>query len=111
LKTENHIFIQFKIGLALRMIIGANKALGKDETMKTSKKPLPEKSYGGISSTTGIRSATVSDIINGKSEPKATTLIYILDSLGASMSDFGKIFDSLSNRQVKEYILEITKKK
>ncbi len=110
MKNEHDIFIQFKIGLALRIIISANKELAKNENMKPTKRPLPDKSYGGISSTSGIRTATISDIVNGKSDPKGSTLIYILDSLGVTMTDFGKIFDSLNEKQVKEYMLEIKQK-
>lgn len=109
MKTSDDIFIQFKIGLTIRLIINANKEFAKSEDSKSLKKPLPDNSYGGISTSSGKRTATISDIVNGKSNPKGTTLVYILESLGVKMSDFGKIFDSLSEKQVKEYILEITK--
>jgi len=108
-KSEKDIRIQYRIGLALKTIIISNKSLLKKDNQQKEKRLIPDDSYGKLSSSTGIRAASISDIINGKSNPKGITLISLLEALGVSMCEFGKIYDEIDEKQINQYIAEVTK--
>lgn len=60
-------------------------------------------SYHGVASNALLRKATINDTLNGKSSPKAATLISIVEAMGFTMTDFGKTFDAISEEEIKMY--------
>lgn len=63
-------------------------------------------SYHGIASNALLRKATINDTLNGKTSPKAKTLISIVEAMGFTMTDFGKAFDAISEEEIKIYMNE-----
>ena len=61
-------------------------------------------SYHGIASNALLRKSTVNDTLNGKTIPKATTLISIVEGMGFTMTDFSKEFDSISEKEINKYL-------
>lgn len=105
LKTPDDIFIQFKIGLAIKRIIDANKAFTLNQSItKSSSHYEINSSYRQMFKNAGLREATVSDIVNGKTNCKAITLVKILASLNCTLEEFGKVFESLSDSEVNRHI-------
>ncbi len=63
-------------------------------------------SFGKLSSDTGLRAATLTEIFLGKSNPKATSIVLVLNSLGKSLEQFGQYFEMLSDNEVQDFILK-----
>jgi transcriptional regulator with XRE-family HTH domain len=102
-KNKEQEFLKFKYALALKNLLESNKKQ-KESNLKNGIENLNlDYSYARISSTTGLRPATISNIISGISEMKIYTLDLILGSLGVSYTEFGKILDELSSEEVLKY--------
>jgi transcriptional regulator with XRE-family HTH domain len=102
-KNKEQEFLKFKYALALKNLLESNKKQ-KESNLKNGIENLNlDYSYARISSTTGLRPATISNIISGISEMKIYTLDLILGSLGVSYTEFGKILDELSSQEVLKY--------
>ncbi|SMP12948.1 hypothetical protein [Chryseobacterium profundimaris] len=94
---------KIKIILSLKKLLEKGKNLQKE--FKDNKVVY---SYHGVASNALLRKATVNDTLNGKTIPKATTLISIVEGMGFNMTDFSKEFDSISEDDVKIYLQEYT---
>jgi transcriptional regulator with XRE-family HTH domain len=108
-KNKEQEFLKFKYALALKKILESNKKQ-KEFNLKNGIENLNlDYSYATISSTTGLRPATISNIISGISEMKIYTLDLILGSLGVYYTEFGKILDKLSEEEILKY--KVTREK
>lgn len=102
-KNKEQEFLKYKYALALKRLLENNKKQ-KEFNLKNGIENLNlDYSYGTISSRTGLRPATISNIISGISEMKIYTLDLILGSLGISYSEFGTIIDNVTNEEVLGY--------
>ena len=99
---SNEDYIKAKYGFVIKHFLDRNKKL----KISNEKKGIETKfdySYEGISSSTGLRIASISLIVNGKSNIKATTLHMILESLNLSFSEFAKKFDKVTKEEVESF--------
>lgn len=99
MKDEVISNIHAKIAISLRRLLDASKNL---------QSPLNNEievanSYNKIALNADIRKATVSDTFNGKSVPTTATLILIIEGMGYKLADFAVIFDSIKDKDVKEF--------
>jgi len=102
-KNEEQQFLKFRYALALKNLLENNKKQ-KEFNLKNGIENLNlDYSYGKISSTTGLRPATISNIISGISEMKIYTLDLILGSLGISYTEFGKMLDNVPQQEIFKY--------
>ena len=102
-KNKEQEYLKYKYALALKILLENNKKQ-KDFNLKNSIENLNlDYSYSTISSTTGLRPATISNIISGISEMKIYTLDLILGSLGVSYTRFGRILDKLTRQEILNY--------
>jgi hypothetical protein len=103
--------IKLKYGLAIKKLIEKNKKIN----ISNKKKGIPNRklddSYSSIFTSTGLRIATLSAIVNGVAEIKGYTLHQILTSLEVSLTKFGKVFDSITDQEIADYKEEIKKNK
>ncbi|WP_276504448.1 hypothetical protein [Terrimonas pollutisoli] len=110
-KNEEQVYVKYRYALALRKLLDKNKR----QKLRNDKLGIKDKdldhSYSAISSSTGLRPATLSSILTGTSEIKAYTLFLILNSLGVSFAHFGRVFDALTEAEVIKYKNEIEKEK
>ena len=60
-------------------------------------------SYHGLASNALLRKATINDTLNGKTSPKATTLISIIEAMGFTMKDFGDEYDKITDNDIQEF--------
>lgn len=64
-----------------------------------------------LSSSTGLRPATISSIFNADSTPSITTVILILIKLQKTLTDFGNYYESIDGTQIQIFESERTRKK
>ncbi|GAA4736860.1 hypothetical protein [Flavisolibacter ginsenosidimutans] len=102
-KNKEQVYVKYKYALAFKLLLDKNKKQRKRNDKKGVVDMNLDDSYGKISSTTGLRPATLSEALSGLSEVKATTIDLILNSLGASYAQFGKIMDNLTEEKIIEY--------
>jgi hypothetical protein len=94
--------INYRYALAFKKLIEDNKKKALRQKKKGEDFQLDD-SYGKISSSTGLRPATISNLISGLSDIKASTIALLLESLGRTYSQFGKIMDGLTEHEVMAY--------
>lgn len=102
-KTKEQVYLKYKYALAFKRLLDKNKKQKKANEKKGIEDISLDYSYAKISSSTGLRPATISHAISGLSEMKAFTIDLILSSLGVSYTQFGRIIDNLSESEVLEY--------
>ncbi|HUZ60450.1 MAG TPA: hypothetical protein VMU83_16895 [Hanamia sp.] len=102
-ENKEQEYVKYKYALGLKSLLESNKEQ-KDYNLKNAIEDLNlDYSYSTISSTTGLRPATISEIISGISEMKIYTLDLILGSLGSSYTQFGEILDRLTKEEISNY--------
>jgi transcriptional regulator with XRE-family HTH domain len=98
--------IQLRFGLTLKLILDENKTKAVDNP----KKDIID-SYGKLEISSGLRKATLIDFASGKSNPSGTTIAAILDALDISLSEFGRVYDGITEKEIIDYKKEIEKGK
>ena len=96
--------IQLRFGLTLKLILDDNKLKAIDNP----KKDIID-SYGKLEISSGLRKATLIDFASGKSNPSGTTIAAILEALEMSLSEFGAVYDNITEKEIWEYKKEIEK--
>ncbi len=96
--------VKAKFAITLNTLIERNKKKREKNNRKGEESIGLDDSLGKISSSTGLRKATLSDIINLKSELKGFTLYLILSSLKSTFTEFGRIYDKVSDDSAHSYI-------
>lgn len=102
-RDEEHYAI-FRCACALNKLLAINKKQHERNKKNGIEDLTLNHSYDTISSDTGLRGATVSNIFNGKSDAKVSSIHLILKSLGVSHSKFGKMLDTLGDDEVEKFI-------
>jgi len=100
-KSED--FIRYKYALAFYNLLLENKRKGMDNKNKGKEDLLLAESIGDLSSSSELRKATISFILSGLSNPKATTIDSLLEALGKRYLDLANQIDSLSEQDVLMY--------
>jgi len=101
MKKELISYINIKIAITLnKLLIQINKT----HQLNNSDEEVIN-SYNQIALEAGIRKATVSDTFNAKSKsgPNSTTVILIIEAMGYSLLDFAKIYDSVTDIEIKNF--------
>jgi transcriptional regulator with XRE-family HTH domain len=96
-------FIRYKYALAFFKLLMENKKKGEENKQKGKEDLLLAETIGDISSSSELRKATISYILSGLSNPKATTVDALLDALRKSYLDFANYIDNFSDTEVWEY--------
>ena len=97
---------KLKIGLAFKKIMDQGK--GQDPENKGNE---DASSFRKIERASGIRHASIVEIVNGKKNPAWTTIDAVLEGLDMTVSDFASIYDSIVEEEIIEYKTEIDRKK
>lgn len=108
-KGKEHEDIKLKYGLAIKKLIEKNKKINISNTKRRISEKKLDDSYSSIYTSTGLRTATLSAIVNGGSEIKGYTLHQILTALEVSFAKFGKVFDAITDQELADYKEEIKK--
>lgn len=94
----------FKVAYALNKLLQKNKRRYERNREQGIEDLLLDHSFDRIASRTGLRIATISEVFNGKVDPKFSTISLILQSLGVGYSGFGKLMDSVTEAEAKAYL-------
>jgi DNA-binding phage protein len=99
MKDQSEEHIKIKIAITL------NRLLSIKKNLDNSKKVVSEKvkSYNDIALIADIRKATVSNSFNAITEPKAVTLIIIIEAMGFKLNDFAEIYYTLGDSDIKNF--------
>jgi hypothetical protein len=68
-------------------------------------------SFRKLESSSGIRHATIVEIVNGKKNAAWSTVDALLDGLGISLAEFASVYDNLTEQEVIQYKKELEKRK
>jgi len=95
--------INFRYGLAFHKLIESNKRqVGLNKKKGVTHIKLDD-SYGKLSSSTGLRPATISAIVGGQSDVKGSTVFLLLNALGKTYTQFGRLMDKITDEDVLLY--------
>jgi transcriptional regulator with XRE-family HTH domain len=110
-KISEKTIVQLKYGLAFKKLLEENK--GKKLTNKSAGL-IDHKlvsSLGQLSSATGLRKATISEVFAGKTNPEGTTIDAILEGLGKTFTQFSYYYDGITTEELQSYGEEIARAK
>ena len=102
---------QLRFGLTIKKFLDANKAIMEENKKLGLEDSDLVTSFGGLFLTSGITKAMIVEIVNGKRNMSSTTLSAILEGLSITMTEFGQVYDSITEKHIIEYQKEIKKKK
>jgi uncharacterized protein YerC len=108
---DEELYAKYKYACALNKLLALNKRQHERNKKKGIEDLKLTHSYDTLSADTGLRGATISNILNGKSDTKISSIHIILKSMGFSHTKFGEIMDNLKDEEVKKFIEEKTKKR
>jgi len=111
MENKEKEFIKLKFGLAFRKIIDKNKAKALENKDNDISDRNLINSFRKLETASGIRNATILELIAGKKNAASTTIIALLDALEMTLGEFGSIYDSIKEQEVSEYKRTLEKSK
>lgn len=101
MKKDLISYINIKISISLHKLLESSK---KFRSINKTKEEIAI-SYNEIALEADIRKATVSDTFNAnsKSGPNSTTVVLIIEAMGFQLTDFAKIYDSLTESDIENF--------
>jgi len=102
MEKNSETFIQCKVAITLRKLLAEIK---NSETSLESKIDVIN-SYQKIATNANfnLRKATVTAAFSGKTKSAMTTVISIVISMGYTMCEFAKMYDSISDKEVLDFL-------
>lgn len=91
MKKELEENIKFRTAASLRKLINCEDV------------ELLSDSYNQIALAIDMRKGTVSDTFNANSKPSSSTLIMIINAMGYSLSDFAKVYETITENEIIEF--------
>ena len=92
--------IKFKIAISLKILLEKRK----NNSINIIKEDSLGVSYNTIALNADIRKATVSNIFNANTSPNSITLVLIIEAMGYNLIDFSKIYDSIKEKDIQNFI-------
>ncbi len=92
-----------KTAIVLTNFLNEAKENGSSHARIANNKEYLINSLGKIALETGLKIHTVSDMFKAKRSARIPTLILVIDSLGKSMTDFGKAYDKISDSDIQKF--------
>ncbi|MBF8457236.1 hypothetical protein IV494_08575 [Kaistella sp. G5-32] len=99
MKIEEQTYIKIKIAISLNKLLSCSK-----DSIETKEVSNYTKSYNKIALSADLRKATVSDIFNAKSNCQIASLFPIIQAMGYSITDFAKVYDDISDSNIKKFL-------
>ena len=104
-------FIRLKCAFVLNQLLEKNKAQHSINLSEGIDDLQLVHNLAQLSSSTGLRPATVSNMFNGDSAPSLTSLIHVLEILGFSIVEFGEAYSHVSVSEINKFQKTIADKK
>ncbi|MDV3635143.1 hypothetical protein CMU84_08255 [Elizabethkingia anophelis] len=102
MKEDTEEIIKIKVAIVLRNLLKRNKSFSSEKAIANS--------HEKISTTAGIRKATVTSAFKGTTRTAMTTIILILEAMEYSLIDFAEAYNKVSIKEIEELKREITNK-
>ena len=102
MENKEKDYKKLRFGLALKRFMDQKAApdtLGSNDADNKNK----SLSFRKLESSSGIRHATIVEIVNGKKNAAWSTVDSLLDGLGISLSEFASVYDALTEKEILEY--------
>lgn len=102
--VENpEIEVLIKTAIVLNKFLKEAKDKGSSHSRIANNKDYLINSFGKIALETGLKIHTVSDIFRAKRSARIPTLVLVIDSLGKSMTEFGKAYEKISDSDIQKF--------
>lgn len=111
--SKEKSYRKIKLGLALKKIMASelnNDSQLQEEFSSDYEKNKPL-SFRKLESASGIRHATIVEIVNGKKNPSWSTIDALLEGLGIDLTRFAIFYDGITEDEMEDYIKELEKRK
>jgi hypothetical protein len=99
----------------LRLGLAIMKLMGKVTKINSIKEAGAEEkeaiSFRALEANSGIRHASIVEIVNGKKNAAWSTIAALLDGLQINLSQFGSVYDKINDDEIRAYIKELAEKK
>lgn len=105
MENKDREYRKFKFGLALKKVMDQSKENDPDNANEDAR------SFRKIERASGIRHASIVQIVNGKKNASWSTIDAILEGLEMTLTQFAAIYDALTNEEVLNHKKGIEKKK
>lgn len=109
-KKESEV-AKLRLGLTLKTILDKNKAIAAENKKKGIKDTNLISSFGKLETNTGLRKATIVDIVTAKRKAEFASVAAILTAFEISFSEFGSLYDAITDNQLTSFKQELTKVK
>ncbi|WP_026934517.1 hypothetical protein [Christiangramia echinicola] len=90
----NHI--KFKTAITLNILLNQAKSYSENQTKDIAT------SQGKIASFAVLRKATVTNILNAKTNPSTATLILIVEAMGFTIKNFAEVYESIGTSNLRQ---------
>lgn len=111
MENKEKEFIKLRFGLTFKKIIDRNKAKALENKDHAIVDRNLINSFRKLEIASGIRNATILEIIAGKKNAASTTIIALLDALEMTLSEFGSLYDSIKEQEISDYKRTLEKNK
>lgn len=111
--SKEKSYRKIKLGLALKKIMAneSNNDSQLQEEFSSDYEKNKSLSFRKLESASGIRHATIVEIVNGKKNPAWSTIDALLEGLGIDLTRFAIIYDSITDEEILDYKKEVEKRK
>jgi transcriptional regulator with XRE-family HTH domain len=111
MEMDNRKEMQLKCAFVLKKFLDENK-LQLLENRKTGVEDISLiYNLSQLSSATGLRPATISNIFNGNSSPLITNVFQVLSKLNRTITQFGECYHGIGDSELREFESEILSKR
>lgn len=109
MEAKEKDIIKLKIALIFKRLIEKNKVLAIEQKAKGSSNTDLISSYRKLETASGIRNATILEIIAGEKNAAITTLITLIAALNISVAEFGALYDKITDAEAEDYKKQLQK--
>lgn len=102
---------KLKLACTLSVFLERNKKRVLDNKLKGKEDLTLVESLRKLESATGLSFTIIQSTFSAKRDISFSTLMTILDGLGLSISEFGNVYDNLTESDLKKRELEIQERK
>jgi transcriptional regulator with XRE-family HTH domain len=109
MENKEKEYRKLRFGLALKLIM--DRTFDKQKSKEQQTKNFKSLSFRKLESSSGIRHATIVEIVNGKKNAAWSTVDALLEGLEIDLTQFAFVYDNLTEQEVIQYKKELLLKK
>jgi hypothetical protein len=98
---------KLRLGLTFKRLMGKEPKSQANKLLSNKR----ELSFRELESNSGIRHATIVEIVNAKKNAAWTTVAALLEGLNIKVNEFGYVYDSITEKEILNYKNQLEEKK